>query len=139
MGQLQELRERPTEGIAVDASHLASKNITEYQGIDLRTGEKVLGHNLGGNKTINQGEFLAIVHACQYIIENDYRPRRIYSDSMVAITWFKNKETASGKGNVSLKKAEVFLKACAYDVDSIEVFHWDNRKLGEIPADFGRK
>ena len=48
-------------------------------------------------------------------------------------------QTASNKKNKELKKAEIFLKALAYDVDTIEVKHWDNRKWGETPADFGNK
>lgn len=130
---------RPTAGIAVDASHLSSKNVTEYQGIDIATGEQVLYHNLGGDKTVNIGEFLAIVHAIQYIIENDFRPRIIYSDSITAITWFNNRETASNRPFPALKKAEIFLKVMEHDIRTIQVKHWDNRRYGETPADFGRK
>lgn len=130
---------RPSAGIAVDASHLSSKNVTEYQGIDIATGDQVLYHNLGRDKTVNIGEFLAIVHAVQYIIENDFRPRIIYSDSITAITWFNNRETASSKGVPALKKAEIFLKVMEHDLKTIEVRHWNNQVYGETPADFGRK
>lgn len=129
---------RPTEGIATDAAHSTKNGITEYQGIDLKSGEQILYRNLG-NQTVNIGEFLAVVDAVKYIIETDYRPRIIYTDSTTAITWFKNKSTASNKRNKELQKAEIFLKALAYDVDSIEVRHWNNREWGETPADFGRK
>lgn len=130
---------RPTSGIAVDASHLTSQNRTDYQGVNIATGEVLFEHSLGANKTINQGEFLAIVHAAQYIIENDFKPRIIYSDSVTAISWFKNKATSSGKDNPALKKSEVFLKALDFDIKTIDVRYWSNKQWGETPADFGRK
>lgn len=128
----------PTEGIATDAAHSVKNKITEYQGIDLKTGNRIFYRNLG-NKTVNIGEFLGVVEAVKYIIENDYSPRIIYTDSQTAIAWFNNKKTASKKKCKDLLKAEVFLKALSYDVDSIEVRHWNNRDWGETPADFGNK
>lgn len=130
--------ERPTEGIAVDAAHSTKNLVTEFQAIDLATGERIFYENLG-NQTVNIGEFLGVVEAAKYIIENDFQPRTIYSDSVTAITWFKNKATSSSKKCKALQKAEIFLKAFAYDVDTIEVIHWDNKGWGETPADFGNK
>lgn len=129
---------RPTDGIATDAAHSTKRGVTEYQGIDLTTGERIFYQNLG-NQTVNIGEFLAVVEAAKYIIENDYEPRVIYTDSMTALTWFKNKSTASNKKNRELQKAEIFLKALSADIDTIEVRHWDNKRWGETPADFGNK
>lgn len=129
---------RPTQGIATDAAHSTKRLITEYQGIDLNTGKRIFYNNLG-SQTVNIGEFLAVVEAAKYIIENDYQPRIIYTDSMTAISWFNNKRTASNKRNKALQKAEIFLKVFAVDVDTIEVRHWDNKGWGETPADFGNK
>lgn len=129
---------RPKEGIATDAAHSTKNLLTEYQGIDIASGKQIFYRNLG-NQTVNIGEFLAVVEAVKFIIENDFQPRIIYTDSMTAISWFKNKSTASNKKNNELKKAELFLKVMAYDVDTIEVRHWDNRRWGETPADFNRK
>lgn len=129
---------RPKEGIATDAAHSTKNLITEYQGIDLITGKQIFYKNLG-NQTVNIGEFLAVVEAVKYIIENDYQPRVIYTDSQTAISWFLNKSTASNKSNPELKKAELFLRVLSADVDTIEIRHWDNRRWGETPADFGRK
>lgn len=129
---------RPTEGIATDAAHSAKNGVTEYQGIDLSTGERLFYRDLG-NQTTNIGEFLGVVEAVKYIIEHDFQPRIIYTDSTTAIAWFNAKATASNKKNSELGKAEVFLKALSYDVDNIEVRHWDNVAWGETPADFGRK
>lgn len=126
------------EGVAVDAAHSMKNRKTEFQGIDLRTGKTLFYQDLG-NQTINIGEFLAVVEGCKFIIENNYEPKRIFSDSTTAIAWFKNRKTASGKRNKLLMKAEIYLRAMAYWIDQIEVVKWNNDAWGEIPADFGRK
>lgn len=126
------------EGIAVDAAHSTKNKKTEFRGVDLKTG-KVLFYKDLGNQTINIGEFLAIVEAVKYIIENDYQPKIIFSDSTTAISWFKNKRTASGKRNSKLMKAEIYLRAIAHWIDEIKIIKWDNDNYGEIPADFNRK
>lgn len=127
-----------TEGLAVDAAHSTKNRKTEFQGVDLKTGQPVFRFDLG-NQTINIGEFLAIVEGVKYILETGYEPRRVFSDSVTAITWFKNKRTASGKRNKLLMKAEVYLRTMAHWVDTVEVVKWNNREWGEIPADFGNK
>ena len=58
--------EIPVEGIATDAAHSTKNKITEFQGIDLRTGKRIFYQNLG-NKTVNIGEFLGVVEAAKYI------------------------------------------------------------------------
>lgn len=125
-------------GIAVDAAHSMKNRKTEYQGVDLYTGKTIFYKDLG-NQTVNIGEFLAITEAVKYIIENDYEPKLIFSDSNTAISWFRDKRTASGKRNPKLMKAEIYLRAMAQWVDEIQIIKWDNRKWGEIPADFGNK
>lgn len=127
-----------TKGIAVDAAHSTKNKVTEFQGIDLKTGKQVFYKNLGF-ETNNIGEFLAIVEAVKYIIKTNYEPKIIYSDSVTAISWFTNKRTASKKKNWKLKEAEIYLNVCSVLVDEITVKHWNNQKWGEIPADFGNK
>lgn len=123
----------------VDAAHSMKQGRTEFQGVDLSTGELIFYKDLG-KKTVNIGEFLAIVEACKYIIANNYEPKRIFSDSQVAISWFKNKMAKSTKGrDKMLDKALIYLRAAHLWVDQIEVIHWDNKLYGENPADFGRK
>ncbi len=129
---------RPTEGIATDAAHSMKNGKTEYQAINLATRERIFYRNLG-NQTTNIGEFLAVVEAVKYIIENNFQPRVIFTDSMTAIAWFKAKKTSSTKPNKDLQRAEIFLRALSADIDTIEVIHWDNKRWGETPADFGRK
>lgn len=126
------------EGIAVDAAHSMKNKKTEFRGVDLKTGKVLFYHDIG-NQTVNIGEFLAIVEAVKYIIDNDFQPKIIFSDSVTAISWFKNKKTASGKRCPKLMKAEIYIRTIAYWIDEIKVVKWDNRKWGEIPADFNRK
>lgn len=129
---------RPEQGIAVDAAHSEKNGVTEYQAIDLATGEQILYRNLG-KQTVNIGEFLGVVACVKHIMETGFEPPIIYTDSMTAISWFNNKSTASNKKNRELQKSEVFLKVFAADVDKIEVKHWNNKQWGETPADFNRK
>lgn len=129
---------RPVAGIATDAAHSMKNGKTEYQGIDLATRQQIFYRDLG-NQTTNIGEFLAVIEAVKYIIENDFQPRVIFTDSTTAIAWFKTKKTSSTKPCKDLQKAEMFLRAMAADVDTIEIYHWDNKRWGETPADFGRK
>ena len=132
------MNNRPQQGIATDAAHSIKRGVTEYQGIDLATGERIFYQDLG-DQTVNIGEFLGVIEAVRYIIENDFQPRIIYTDSLTAISWFNSKRTASKKKNKELQKAEIFLKALAADVDTIEIRHWNNKEWGETPADFGNK
>ena len=88
---------------------------------------------------MNIGEFLGVVEAAKYIIENDYSPRIIYTDSITAIAWFQNKKQHPRRNAKELQKAEIFLKTLAWDVDTIEVRHWNNKEWGETPADFENK
>lgn len=129
---------RPTSGIATDGAHSMKNKITRYRAVDIASGEELFNVNIGF-QTINIAEFLGVVEAVKYIIAHDYSPRIIYTDSITALTWFREKRTASKKRNTALLKAEVFLRAYAAEIESIEVHHWDNRKWGEIPADFNEK
>lgn len=129
---------RPIEGIATDGAHSTKNSLTSYRGVDLKTGGQLFVKHIG-NQTINTGEFLAVVEAVKYIIEKDYHPKIIYTDSITAITWLKNKKTASKKKYPELKKAEIFLKAMSSQADQIHLIHWNNGAWGETPADFGNK
>jgi len=129
---------RPKHGIATDEAHSMKRGVTRYRAVDLATGRLLFDRNIG-NQTINIGEFLGVVEAAKYIIEHHFSPAIIYTDSLTAQTWFNEKRTASRKKNPAVKKAEIFLKAMASEIDKIQVLHWDNALWGETPADFGEK
>ena len=128
----------PRAGITCDCAHSMKRGVTEFQAHDLATGERLFYENIG-NKTVNIGEFLAVVESIKYIIEHDFPDKIIYSDSITAITWARNMKTASKKPCKELRKAEIFLKVNKYWVDQIQIIHWDTKKWGEIPSDFGNK
>lgn len=129
---------RPLKGIATDAAHSTKERSTRFRAVDISTGEELFSEAIG-NQTANIGEFLGIIASVRYILENNFTPAVIYSDSLTAITWFHNKTTASSRHYPALQKAEVFLRAMSVRIEAIEVHHWDNRKWGEIPADYGNK
>lgn len=126
------------QGIATDGAHSMKRGVTRYRAVDLATGELLFERNIG-NQTINIGEFLGVVEAVKYIIEHNFTPRIIYTDSQTALTWFQEKRTASRKKNSAVKKAEIFLKVMASEIDRIKVIHWNTVDWGEIPADFNEK
>lgn len=132
------MKERPKIGIVTDGAHSTKERLTRYRAVDLFS-EKEIFCVTAGNWTNNIGEFLGIVEAVKYILANPNTPRIIYSDSITAITWYKNKKTFSSKRCPILLKAEVFLKTMAARIGDIEVNHWNNSIWGEIPADFGNK
>ena len=129
---------RPTVGIATDGAHSAKERLTRYRAVDLSSGMELFNHSIG-NWTNNIGEFLGIVEAVKYILTHPESPRIIYSDSITAITWYRNKQCASSRRCDKLLMAEVFLKVMDAKISDIQVIHWDNREWGETPADFGNK
>lgn len=129
---------RPQYGIATDGAHSIKNRLTRFRAVDISTGKELFNESIG-NQTINIGEFLGVIEAVKYIIAHNYTPKIIYTDSLTAIAWFQAKRTASKKPYPPLKRAEIFLKAFAAEIESIEVRHWDNTGWGETPADFGEK
>jgi hypothetical protein len=129
---------RPTEGIATDGAHSTQERLTRFRAVDLFSGTELF-RDAVGNWTNNIGEFLGIVAAVRYILEHPETPHIIYSDSITAITWYRNRQTASSRRCPALQKAEVFLKAMDACIRDIRVEYWDKQSWGEIPADFGNK
>ena len=132
------MKEKPVVGIATDGAHSAKERLTRFRAVDLSSGKELFSKAIG-NWTNNIGEFLGIVEAVRYVMEHPESPRTIYSDSITAITWYCNKQTASSRRCPALQEAEIFLKVMEARIKDIEVLHWDNRLWGEIPADFGNK
>lgn len=129
---------RPQLGIVVDGAHSNKQGITECRGVNLENGKEIFRYTIG-NQTNNIGEFTAIIIAIKHIIENNFLPPVIYSDSTTAMSWVKNKKTASKKKYKEMQKAEIYLKIMSSHIDTIEIKHWDNKTWGENPADFGYK
>jgi ribonuclease HI len=94
--------------------------------------------------TNNIVEFLGLVHALRYCQEYDLANLPIYTDSVTAIAWVRNK-TAKTTQPRNKKNAELFwlldeaiiwLKSNSY---KNPILKWETQIWWEIPADFGRK
>ncbi|WP_419511415.1 ribonuclease H [Alistipes sp.] len=132
------LQDYPVAGIATDGAHSTKQGRTRYRGVDLATGD-ILFSQQAGNRTANVGEFLGVVTAARYILEHNYVPAVIYTDSTTAISWYRAGRAATRRRSPDVLRAEVFLRLMAVPLATVEIRHWDTRRWGEIPADYGEK
>ncbi|MDQ0300802.1 ribonuclease HI [Salibacterium salarium] len=129
--------------VSVDVGSHGNPGFVEYKGVYTKNGEVLFSHPGIQKGTNNLGEFLAIVHALQYLTEKK-SDIPVYSDSDTAIIWVKK-----GKANSSLKhtketeeiwslveKAEKWLKHNSWNN---RILKWNTKAWGEIKADYGRK
>jgi len=131
------------DSICVDASTIENPGITEYRGVDTRTG-KVLFQHKYDEATNNIGEFLAIVHALALYKKQGKELKIIYSDSTNAISWVKQKKCKTKyektENNTKLfddiQRAVAWLESNLYDT---KILKWNTGAWGQIPADYGRK
>lgn len=125
-------------GVTVDAAHSEKNQETEYRAVLIETDEQLFYKNLG-YQTVNIGEFLGLVEAVKWVIENNYEHRIVWCDSQTAIAWFRDKHTSSNKKNKALQKACLFLQLFEHEISSVEIKHWNSKLYGEIPSDFKNK
>jgi ribonuclease HI len=131
-----------TPSISVDAACSGNPGVMEYQGVDTHTKE-VLFHKKYSLGTNNIGEFLALVHGLAFL-KNNNSDLPIYSDSVNALKWIKNKtcKTTLIRNKETFElfetigRAEDWLKNNTWKNPLIK---WETENWGEIPADFGRK
>lgn len=130
------------QAFAVDAACSGNPGQMEYRGVYLGDMEEKFhfGPVFGTN---NIGEFLAIVHALALLKQNGL-DWPIYSDSRNAILWIRQKrcktklecDERTAVLFETIRRAERWLETNKY---SNRIIKWDTDRLGEIPADFGRK
>ncbi|MDR0893978.1 MAG: ribonuclease H family protein [Prevotellaceae bacterium] len=128
--------------LAVDAACSGNPGKMEYRGVHVASRQEVFhyGPIYGTN---NIGEFLAIVHGLA-LMEQKGIKMPIYSDSVNAINWVKQKKCKTqlprnAKSEALfqiIERAEAWLKAHRV---TTPVIKWETAVWGEIPADFGRK
>lgn len=136
---------RPPQGhfVIVDASSLGVPGPTEYQGFLMPEKQRLFGVHIG-LATNNIGEFLGIVHALAMLKQQGHSQLPVYSDSVTAIAWVRNKKV---KSNLELdpktreawklvERALVWLHENNY---RNPVLKWETELWGENPADYGRK
>lgn len=132
------------DSICVDAACSGNPGDMEYRGVETTTGRQLFKQGPFKKGTNNIGEFLGIVHGLALLKKFNNDHSTIYSDSVTAIGWVKNKK-AKTKLDVTdenkiifelIDRAETWLNTNAY---SNPIIKWDTDAWGEIPADFGRK
>lgn len=132
------------DSISVDAACSGNPGDMEYQGVWTGTGELIFHHGPVEFGTNNIGEFLAVVHALALLDKQEKYDIPIYSDSMTALAWVRNK-----KANTSIerteKTAEIWnlIERAEEWLNHHEVknplLKWETKQWGESKADFGRK
>ena len=121
---------RPKEGISVDGGCSGNPGKAYYRAVDIATGKELFKNNIG-IATNNIAEFIALCHAIR-----DFPTSTIYSDSVTAMAWVKNKKANSSYEYPRLEKIEDWLKT----LDKLpKIEKWRTKEWGEIPADFGLK
>lgn len=131
--------------ICVDGACSGNPGLGEYQVVDTKTKEVIIAQRDFYQTTNNIMEFFALVQALKYVIENNLTNIYIYTDSVTALSWVKNKKVKTKLEQTKenwdtfklITEYENWLKQDLHDINII--LKWDTKKLGEIPADFGRK
>lgn len=132
------------DALAVDAACSKNPGPVEYQGVWVRTGERIFHAGPFEGGTNNIGEYLALVHGLA-LLKQQGRPNvPIYTDSKTARAWVRNRAPKTTlvptPQNAELFKminrATSWLQA---NPVTNPILTWDTPQWGEIPADFGRK
>jgi len=131
------------DSICVDASSIQNPGPTEYHGVDTKT-KRIIFEIKYDEATNNIGEFLAIVHALALYKKEGKELKVIYSDSLNAISWVKQKKCktkfektdSNAKVFEHIHRAINWLENNQYDT---KVLKWNTAAWGQIPADYGRK
>lgn len=131
------------DSFCVDAACSGNPGIMEYRGVETSTGKEVFKQGPFAEGTNNIGEFLAVVHALA-LFKKMNLTIPIYSDSVTALAWVRNKKAkttlAPSNKNKELltliTRAEAWLHNNTY---TNPLLKWNTEEWGEIPADFGRK
>lgn len=135
---------KPTTGIIVDGSSRGNPGPSSCRGIDITTGKILFEYDLG-TSTNNIAEFCGLTYAVSYALKNGYTD--IYSDSVTAIAWVRNKKHNSklAPGIETAKSIKAMDKCVEFlnRTQSSTYFHfikkWETKLWGENPADYGFK
>ena len=132
------------DALAVDAACSKNPGPVEYQGVWVRTGERIFHAGPFEGGTNNIGEYLALVHGLALLQKQGNPHTPIYTDSKTARSWVRNRQpkTSLKPDGKNAHLFELIRRATAW-LQSHEITNpiltWDTPEWGEIPADFGRK
>lgn len=129
--------------ISVDAACSGNPGDMEYRGVFTANKQELFHIGPLKKGTNNVGEFLALVHGLA-LLQQKNCDLPVYSDSVNAIKWVKNKKAKTLLERVPdneqifqlIERAEKWLKTHTY---KNPILKWKTSEWGEIPADFGRK
>ena len=132
------------DSLAVDAACSKNPGPMEYQGVWVRTGERIFHVGPIEDGTNNIGEYLALVHGLALLLNQGKYYTPIYTDSRTARSWVRNRQpkTTLKPTAKNAKLFELIQRATTW-IQTHEITNpiltWDTPQWGEIPADFGRK
>lgn len=132
------------DALAVDAACSKNPGPVEYQGVWVRTGERIFHAGPFPGGTNNIGEYLALVHGLALLKQQGRPDTPIYTDSRTARAWVRNRHPKTAL-TPTPENAELFRmmnRATAWlqnNTITNPILTWDTPNWGEIPADFGRK
>jgi len=149
-----EVGPKPEDGIVVDASCLPVRDsiptdgyfhgVVEWQAVDLVSGQTIHASRPYEYGNINLAEFIAIVDALSLLHANGNTSTPVYSDSLTAIAWVKNRKMKTrhprtGNAYRIMGLADASMDWLLDTKPMNPVRFWDNVLWGENPADYGRK
>ncbi len=129
---------------AVDGACAGVPGPMEYRGVEIATGRELFHFGPLEGGTNNIAEFLALVHALALLDRAGDHSRTIYTDSVTALSWLRNRQPKTTL-QPTAENAKVFqlLQRATQWLLTHElrnpVIKWQTDRWGEIPADFGRK
>ena len=132
--------------LCVDAACNMQTRVMEYRGVWLPGGELAFARGPFSGAVNNVGEYLALLHACIYLKRMRMSDTPIYSDSQVALSWWRTMRMRSEA--IMSPDFNPYLRARAFQLQRwlqrrgaglFEARKWNTAAWGEIPADFGNK
>ncbi|MCM1355838.1 MAG: ribonuclease H family protein [Staphylococcus sp.] len=132
------------DALAVDAACSKNPGPVEYQGVWVRTGERIFHAGPFEGGTNNIGEYLALVHGLALLHSQGKTSTPIYTDSKTARSWVRNRHpkttlTPSARNAKLFELIDRATKWLQTHEITNPILTWDTPVWGEIPADFGRK
>jgi ribonuclease HI len=131
--------------INVDASTLGNPGIMEYRCTYTKNKEVIFDSEKYEMGTNNIGEFLGLVDAMKYLKDKNELDRIIFTDSITALSWVKNKaiKTTLEKNKNTEKLYKKIEESVSWlqseDVKTYKLSKWQTEKFGDVPSDYSRK
>ncbi|MCB0602959.1 MAG: ribonuclease H family protein [Saprospiraceae bacterium] len=132
------------DSLAVDGACSGNPGATEYRGVHVGSGQLIFHQGPFAGGSNNLAEFLALVHALAYLQKQGKPTMPIYTDSITAIAWVRNRAikstiTRTAKNKAIYDLVDRALQWIKTNQWKNPIIKWETEKWGEIPADFGRK